>query len=312
MMGYMSQTDEQEKFNKKLQELTGNTIKFVDAMGNLQGPAKILPALLKATEGMGSAERMNLLFGLLETRAVIPAIAAGSSTERMAAVQVRLKNWKGEMEGMQQFMDAGVGGAFRRFAANLEKIAIAFTKTLEPALLSANAYLEMFMKTSENWIGKNAGLITSVVAMAVGFLALGTALVIAGQAVISLSALFGLGAFLASTVAYLLAFVAPWALAAAGIYLATHAIEDFMGATGTIDKTFANFKSTASETFDALAASSLDSTKRIRDEWTKTLTSIGASLKAGDINGAFNTLAIQLRVTWAELVNFLMDKCLLR
>lgn len=293
MMGYMSQKDEQDKFNQRLQEMTGNTIQFTDAVGNLYGPMKLLPALLKATEGIGSAERMNLLFGLLETRAVIPAIAAGSSVGRMADVMDRLENWRGFNDKLQKQMDAGLGGAFRRFAATLEGTAIKFQNALAPALSTTTAAFDMLLGQVTDWIIANPGLVSSVVAVGVGFLALGTAMVVAGQSLIAISALFGLGATLTSITSYLIAFVAPWAAAAAGIYLAADAL-------GLLPQKVPNIQ---------ISLGSLgDTIKRVGSEWSTTFTSIASSLATGDIASAFNTLSGQLQLTWTELINHLMGK----
>lgn len=304
MMGYMSQTDEQEKFNTKLQEMTGNTIKFTDALGNLQGPAKLLPALLKATESMGSAERMNLLFGLLETRAVIPAIAAGSSVERMADIQERLKNWKGANKDMQQHMDGGLGGTFRRFLATLEEIAIRFTNDLAPSLQIATDSIITLTKAAADWITQNKGWAALAVTTAVGMLGLGTALVVVGQVIISTTAILGalsvvtglvMGSF-AILGTMLSVIPAALGLSTAGVFAL---IAAFVAVPVAIALSADAIKALG-DTFKAFGSV-------VISDWANTIGTIVSSLAAGDLEGAFHTLTAQLSVTWQQMINILMS-----
>lgn len=304
MMGYMSQTDEQEKFNQKLQELTGNTIEFTDALGDLHGPAKILPALLQATEGLGSAERMNLLFGLLETRAVIPAIAAGSSVERMADLQTRLEDWQGAMDKMQKHMDAGIGGTFRRFTAALEEIAIQFTTALAPSIEVVGTALTNFVKMSADWILKNQGLVATIIATTVGIIGLGTALVVTGQLIIATSAVLGALSLVTGLVAgaftllmsALAVIPAALGLSTAGVFAL---IAAFVALPATLVVVIAAFESVV-ETVSIFG-------KHLAADWSKSIKSIGDALTAGDIPAAFNILTSQLTVSWTEFVNLMMD-----
>jgi TP901 family phage tail tape measure protein len=201
---YMSQAKERQKFNEDLKALTGNTIQFTDSLGNLKSPVHILTAIMKATEHLGTAQRSDLLSGLLETRATIPGAAVGASTDRMAEMMTALKAFKGDATKVQAGIDSGLGGAFRRLASSLEVGAIALTNAWGPALASATAIVADAITKAIAWINVNKGLATVVLAGAVGFLAFGTTLVVVGQLIVAASTiLYAIGAPIAAAIAAL-------------------------------------------------------------------------------------------------------------
>lgn len=308
MMMYMSQKKEQDKFNEELKALTGNTIEFTDALGNLHSPLKILPAMLKATEGLGTAQRSNLIGGILQARATIPGAAVGRSIERMEEMLAALGKAGGTAARIQKFMDAGLGGAFRRLMSEVSRLAIEFQKALAPALLTAADAIDTFLKTTTDWISQNQGLTATIVAVTVGSLALGAAIVVLGQAIISASGFFGLLALVTGTFMTAITTViglvssfagivaAAWSTSAVGVFALIAAIV----AVPVALVAFEVAATSAGELFCDIA-------REMSDEWGMSFKNIVDRLKSGDLIGAFNVLSAQIQFTWQKMINALLD-----
>jgi len=312
MMGYMSQAKEQENFNEQLKELTGQTIEFTDALGNLHSPIRILPAILKATEGLGTAERSDLLTQLLETRATVPGAAVGRSIDRMSDMLTRLANFKGEASRIQKAMDEGLGGSFRRFAAVVEVAAIKIEKALTPILKTATTAIDGILSSFTKWVALNPQLFVGIVSAVAAVTALGVGLIILGQATIALSALFGIGAALASITAAALAFVGPWAAALLGLKLGFDAIDKFrddgVSTAGMVSASFGRLAENLSAIGNSIKANITELTSHVKESWSDSMNVILDSLAKGDILTAFNVFAANVKLTWLELMDYLKTK----
>lgn len=313
MMGYMSQEDEQIKFNQRLKEATGNTIEFADAVtGNLHGPLKLLPALLKATETMGSAKRLDLMFGLLETRAVVPAMAAGRSTERMAQVLEKLQHWQGATKSMQEEMDAGLGGAFRRFSAAIYNLEVALTDALAPMLIAAAKYIQAIAPLLGEWIKRNQKLTVGIIASGVALIVFGAALVVVGQGLFAITTILGVLSGLASLIAFVFTPLAVAAVAAGvAVYYAEDAIGDLTNTGNSFDKVFSKIPDSLTKTAQSIerltgiAGEFQRIGTHIKDTWSETFNSITVSLTNGNIENAFATLLASIKLQFAEAVQYM-------
>lgn len=313
MMLYMSQEKERTDFNEKLKELTGNTVEFTDALGNLHSPLKVLPALLKATADLGTADRSTLLSGLLETRATIPGAAVGRSVDRMAEMLTLLGKADGVARRVQQQMDSGLGGSFRRLAARIQEAAVRFQEIMSPAMVNLMNEGEKIITTFLEWAIANRGVIVSIVAANVALLGLGIGLIIIGQAMRMLTIGFLAAQAVTSALSLaLLVLLNPLTLAAAGIYLAWNAVDDFLEAsdrdTDHIASAFSSMAGRVKTSLTDVVSNFVAATKEMRDQWMTSLSQISTSLASGDVQGAMAVLVAQVKLSWFTMVDALIDK----
>lgn len=309
---YMSQAKEQEDFNAELKAATGNTIEFTDALDNLKSPMVLLPALMKATEGMGTSGKSDLLRSLLEMRAVMPGAAVGDMVESMGKMLMMLEKAQGAAKRTASIMDSGLGGAFRRFMGTVNDIAIRLTEALTPALMTVTQWIKTAGTDIGDWISKNSGLVTTLAAAVVGFLALGGALIVIGQVVGVLGTIAAFAGSLMTAAAGIAAFAAPWAIAAAGVYLLDQAITGLTGATLMDSFPFLKewgdyIAGDLTAAFKSLQTTSTDAAQHLAKDWGETMSRVMDSFARGDIQGAMELMWNQIQVTWQEGLNKLSD-----
>jgi TP901 family phage tail tape measure protein len=304
MMTYASKPDEQEKFNERLKELTGNTLKFVDAGNNLVNIRDMLLSIHKATEKLGTAQRAELYDMLFETRAAVPAKAVGKSITTLARLSASFAASDGLAAKTAQTMEGGLGGTFREFLSQIEAVAIAIGESLTPSLMSLYEIARPIISSFIEWITANRGLVTSVVAGVAAFGALGLGLLLVGQAVLTLMPLLSLVSFITGLIASFGTFVLPWLLIAGAIHLGVKAVLEFMGvakqADSTVGRAFGSLVDTIGGYFQQLFTYITNTLYGFVANWETAIPAIGNALARGNLAGALAVVTAAMEVTWLK------------
>src|SRR5690606_5712526 len=111
----LSSESGREKFNKDLKELTGTTIKMVDAQKNLRHLPDIMFDIGAAMKDLGTAEAGSLLSNLFGLRAIVPGMVLSGAGGPFAKIRKILLESRGIAEETRKIMESGIGGAFRSF-----------------------------------------------------------------------------------------------------------------------------------------------------------------------------------------------------
>lgn len=167
-----------------------------DVNGNLRPLVDILDDLTRATAHMGNADRAKIfedLFGLL---GLTGASALAKNVKSVRALREEIANSRGEAARTAQEMDAGVGGAWRRFKGSVEAVAISVGDALAPSLMQIGAVLAPIAAGINRFVTENRDAVTAVLAVALGLMAAGVTLVAFGLGLSAASV--GIGAVIAT------------------------------------------------------------------------------------------------------------------
>lgn len=208
----MSRAKGRDDFNKSLKELTGRTIEFVDASGNLRNPIEILQQLRGALAGVGNTQAADMIAKLMELRATGPSLGLMRATDTLARMLTVLGDVGGEAQRVHDQMESGIGGGFRNLESALEGIQISIGEALDKIVQKTSAGVTAFALKISKWIDANSGLVVGIVATIVAVGALGVGLIVLGQLIIATTAIIGvataaIGAFV--TVANLVLALSP-------------------------------------------------------------------------------------------------------
>lgn len=170
-----------DRFNKELEDLTGNTISFVDAVtGDLATVPDILNSLDQAMQGLGTGQRGDLLRELFGLRAITPASAAMADMKTFTRHLEGIVNSKG-LGGMQAGqMEQGIGGALRNILRFGESAALVIGQKFEPAIVGLGNAIKNNTQAILDWIDAHASLIIKINLGIIAALALGASLFIIG------------------------------------------------------------------------------------------------------------------------------------
>lgn len=268
-----------EDFNEKLQELTGRTIEFVDASGNLKNPILILQQLRGALAGVGNTEAADMIAKLMELRATGPSLGLMSATDTLARMLTVLDDIDGQAQKVHDSMESGIGGAFRNFESAVEGVQIAIGEALDKIVVSMSGFSQKYLQDVAKWIEANAGYIAMVTTAIAAMGAFGIALIVLGQIIIATTAILG---------------------------VATAATGFFMGAlTAIISLSPAGLIAIAGGLVAIAAAYVLLS----QIDWAKiiagaggTADAIASALKSGDIASAWEMLVLRMKLTFMRFV----------
>jgi TP901 family phage tail tape measure protein len=159
----------------------------VDPAGNLKPLVQVLDDIGAATANMDVEERVSKFeeaFGLLGITAASVISRTGKETQALAG---ELQNAGGEATKASSAMDAGIGGAMRRFMSATEGVSIALGKQLAGAFGSVADALSRVLGDIAAWVEQNQTAVVAVAAFSSASLALGAALItvaIAAKAVV--------------------------------------------------------------------------------------------------------------------------------
>ncbi len=156
--------------------LKGFGIETVDANGNLKNMAVLLTQIGKAAAKMGSAEQINFMEKIFDARGSLGGGMLSFNVAGMDAFLQKLRNSKDAAAQGAAGMDAGTGGTLRELSSAAEGARIEFGRiaavSFTPLLLTINeALLAM-----REFMGEGEGLISLLLQMGAGVIALGLAM----------------------------------------------------------------------------------------------------------------------------------------
>lgn len=231
MLTYLSDADSRNKFNERLESMTGKTVEFVDAAKNLKPLPAILFAMSKATEGMGTADRANLFHNIFGTRAEMPAAALGNAATRYEELMSYFALADDMAKTMAEGLEQGLGGAFRETLSSIEDIAIALGEALEVGLTTVTRRAVGLLHVLSQWIRDNKGLVSTVISLVAGNLTLGAAILGVGVAITFMSSSFQIMAKLTYPIALLLQLLKLTILLPVYLFTATRSMLVFAWST---------------------------------------------------------------------------------
>jgi TP901 family phage tail tape measure protein len=273
-------------------ELRRIGVEAVDASGNLRPLADILNDLARATQGLGSAERLSI-FESLFGRGQAAALKLASSAQAFDVLRDEIRRSAGIAVQTAQTadqMDAGIGGAFRRLLSAAEGIAIAVGEAIEQPVRRAADALAKVAGWITKVVNRNRELIATIAKVTAIVLGVGLALVVAGAAIVGLGAVFGslativagVGAAIGVIGTVLGALLSPIGLVVAAVVELGGALLVSTGVAG--------------EALDWLG----EQFGRLRDRATKVVEGIANALATGDVALAAEILWLSLKLIWQK------------
>ncbi len=270
-------------------ELRRIGVEAVDAAGNLRPLADIINDLAKATQGLGSAERLAI-FESLFGRGQAAALKLASSGQAFDTLRNEIQRSAGIAVQTADQMDAGIGGAFRRLLSAAEGIAIAIGEAIEQPVRRAADALAKIAGWITKVVNRNRELIATIAKVTAIVLGVGIALVVAGAAIVGLGAVFGslaaiiagVGTALGVIASVLGALLSPIGLIVAAVVGLGAALLISTGVAG-----------------DALEWLG-DQFGKLRDRATKVVQGITDALAAGDVALAAEILWLSLKLIWQK------------
>ena len=270
-------------------ELRRIGVEAVDASGNLRPLADILNDLAKATQGLGSAERLAI-FETLFGRGQAAALKLASSAQAFDVLRDEIRRSAGIAVQNADQMDAGIGGAFRRLLSAAEGIAIAIGEAIEQPLRRAADALSKIAGWITMVVNRNRELIATIAKVTAIVFGVGLALVVAGAAIVGLGAVFGslativagVGAAIGVIGSVLGALLSPIRLVVAAVVGLGGALLVSTGVAG--------------DALDWLG----EQFTRLRDRATKVVQGIADALAAGDVALAAEILWLSLKLVWQK------------
>jgi TP901 family phage tail tape measure protein len=270
-------------------ELRRIGVEAVDASGNLRPLADILNDLAKATQGLGSAERLAI-FETLFGRGQAAALKLAGSAQAFEVLRDEIRRSAGIAVQTADQMDAGIGGAFRRLLSAAEGIAIAIGEAIEQPVRRAADALSKIAGWITMVVNRNRELIATIAKVTAIVFGVGLALVVAGAAIVGLGAVFGslativagVGAAIGVIGSVLGALLSPIGLVVAAVVGLGGALLVSTGVAG--------------DALDWLG----EQFTRLRDRATKVVQGIADALAAGDVALAAEILWLSLKLVWQK------------
>lgn len=220
-------------------ELRKIGVEAVDAAGNLRPLAAIINDLAKATQGLGSAQKLSI-FETLFGRGQAAALKLASSGKAFDVLQDEIKRSGGLAQQTAAEMDAGIGGSFRRLLSAVEGIAIAIGEAIEGPVRVAADVLAKIAGWITTVVGRNRELVATIAKVTAIVFAVGAALVVAGTAIVGIGAVIGglatifsgLGAAIGIVLGLLGTLLSPIGLVMAAVVGLGGAVIHYTGASG--------------------------------------------------------------------------------
>ncbi len=162
--------------------LAAKGVTVVDGAGDLRSLADIINDIADATAGLGSADRLAF-FEELFGRGQAAALKLAESGEAARELADALRAAGGDASRVAKEMDAGIGGALRRFLSAAEGIAIAIGDALAPTLIEWADGLSAIAGLIKRVVSNNSELFTRLLKIIAVVSAVGAALFVLGAAV---------------------------------------------------------------------------------------------------------------------------------
>lgn len=289
----MSKGEFTGKFNKGLEKLTGATVQFRDAEGNLRKPLDLMQDIGEATKDLGTAARADLLSILFGVRQFGKASASiGGVTDAMGLLHKLQKEARGEAKKTAATMDSGLGGTFRILRSAVEGLGISIGEALEEPLQRLGPQITTFLNGLTEWIEKNKGLIVLLVSTAAAVALTGVGLIVLAGTIKIVAGVIGILSVAVGVLKVaIIALISPiglFILALAGIgtalYTLSSSIRDVLNDMGSFfAEKFAAIGKTVSDTFGGM----LD------------------AIAMGDLQAAWEIFGQGITTTWLQVVDTL-------
>lgn len=262
-----------------------------DAGGNLRDLVDIMDDVFNATKNLGNADRakvFNDIFGLL---GITSASALSSNAKGVRELRDEIAKSGGVAAATAREMDAGIGGAWRRFKAAVEAVAIAVGEALTPTLMEFGAGLSQLADGVIRFIKENQALAGTIARVAVGLIAGGAALVAFGLAfkvvAVAVGAVLGVLGLVKVAV---LALLTPYGLVAAavtGLVVAWATMTDSgKAAVNSVKGLLSDLAATAAKTWGGIVD----------------------AFKAGNLQLAVDVATVGVKLAWAQAMEFLLQR----
>jgi TP901 family phage tail tape measure protein len=305
IIGTMAGTALARAYKNLAAEKTANQMREIgvavaDASGNMRPMSDILSDIGKATAGMGSKQKLAI-FETLFGRGSAAALKLAAPSASLDSFRAKLDDVAGSAAATAKEMDSGLGGSFRKVMSAIEGGLIAIGKTIEAPLQTLTDAGTIVAGLFTTIVEQHPKTVAAVAGIAAGLTALGVALM--GVGFVSIFAGAGIGAIatvIATVTGALTATISPALLvggAIAGIgagllYLArnTKPVQAVGQAIGTYASGLGDMVSTVVS--DATTA------------WG----GIKAAISSGDTEAAMTVVTSTLKLLWARVVSFWMEK----
>jgi TP901 family phage tail tape measure protein len=270
-------------------ELRKIGVEAVDAQGNLRPLADILNDLARATQRLGSAQRLSI-FETLFGRGQAAALKLASSAEAFDDLRDQIKSSAGVAIKTAEEMDAGIGGSFRKLLSAVEGIAIAIGEAIQKPIRRAADAITKIAGWITNLINQNRQLVVTILKVTAVVIGVGIALIVAGAAIVGLGAVFGsLSAIITGVGAAIGVLGTVLAALLSPIGLVVAAVVGVGVAMLTASGTGAEALNWLGEQFGTL-----------RETVTKVISGMADALAAGDLALAAQILWLSLKLVWQK------------
>ena len=183
------------RFNESIKAMTGTTIEFVDASGDLRPLPQLLFEIGDALKGQGTAAQGQILSELFGLRAVVGGGVLTDARNGFGELNDILSDVGGTAKRTSDEMDSGLGGTIRILLSALEGVKIALGEAMEDSLNKLGKSMTDIGTNIRKWVDNNHSLVVTFAKVAVAIGTAGAAFIAVG-----LSASFAsvvLGGFLA-------------------------------------------------------------------------------------------------------------------
>jgi TP901 family phage tail tape measure protein len=302
--------------------LEGFGVATEDANGNLRAMPDIMADIARAMSAMPTAERLRFAESVFDLRGSLAGLQLGGNIDQLDAFIEKLKNVDGTAAGTAKEMDAGIGGAFRRFLSALEGVQITIGRILGEALSPYIDKMALALNRAAEWAASHRELVIVLAKSVAAIGAIGVALVAAGVAVKAMSlAVGGLAVLftvlkiavlapvaaiksLAAAFAFLksvmigmkIAALATWTVLSSPAFLAGAALAGLVAVawklSGAWEMCAGSVRGLAGDFRTAFAS--------IGGIVTKTWEAIRTALLSGNLAGAAKTGLAALKLAWLE------------
>lgn len=274
------------------EKLAALGVKAENSVGGLKPVAEVLGEIQQKMRNLdlGDVDKIRIfedLFGKMGITAAVGLSKAGVSVQDFLE---KLKNAKGEAQRIRLELDAGVGGAWRKFTGAAGTAAVALGDAMTPALERLGVILVGTLAVLTDFFKGNEALGTGLVVTVGLLVALGAVATVAAFALKGLA--FGLAVLKVSALAF-------WSVLG---LLATVPGLIVLGFAAAV-LAWMNFTKSGEAFADRLG----NAFSAIAETFATTFGGIVAAMKKGDMNLAFDIGLTGLHVAWLQFVEFLRE-----
>ncbi|GHU09886.1 hypothetical protein AGMMS50225_11950 [Betaproteobacteria bacterium] len=151
-------------------------IKTKDAAGNMRALPEILLDLAKATDKMGSGDKVATIMGLFDQRAGPAVLAMMDQKDKLQAAIDTVNNSAGAASKTAAIMNDNTAGALLRMKSAWEDLSISMANTGNGALRDLIEFFAIFLQKVSAWVQKNPETVKAIMTLIVGFIAFKVAL----------------------------------------------------------------------------------------------------------------------------------------